>query len=43
VSNVYQGPWQFMAQQQGNVVSWKAWQSSLYGQDAGSVINQGGP
>jgi hypothetical protein len=42
MSNVYSGPWQFIAEQQGNVVSWKAWRSSLYGQDAGSVMNQDG-
>jgi hypothetical protein len=34
--NSYNGPWQFMILQQGNVVSWKTWTSAPYRQDAGS-------
>jgi hypothetical protein len=40
--NTYNGPWQFMAQQQGTVVSWWNWRSSPYDQDKGSVLNTGG-
>ena len=42
VSNVYRGPWRFMAQQQGKVLSWTTWRSSPYGQDAGSVMKKSG-
>jgi len=35
-ANTYNGPWQFMVHQQGTVVSWKAWTSAPYRQDAGS-------
>jgi hypothetical protein len=38
-SNTYQGPWQFVVQQQGNSVSWSTWRGKPYGQDAGSVMN----
>jgi parallel beta helix pectate lyase-like protein len=37
--NTYHGPWRFMVLQQGNVVSWGAWQRSPYHQDAGSTIS----
>jgi len=36
-ANVYNGPWQFMIYQQGNVVSWKTWTSAPDRQDAGST------
>jgi Right handed beta helix region len=39
VSNVYNGPWEFMADQQGDVVTWTQWQGSPYGQDKGSTLN----
>lgn len=42
VSNVYNGPWQFMAQEQGRAVSWTTWKGSPYHQDAGSTMNSGG-
>jgi Right handed beta helix region len=35
--NTYNGPWQFMVHQQGNVVSWKAWTAAPYHQDEGST------
>ena len=34
--NVYNGPWQFMANQQGNVITWRDWNSAPYRQDGGS-------
>ena len=36
--NTYNGPWQFMAEQQGNVVSWWQWRSDPDGQDKGSSL-----
>ena len=39
--NTYDGPWQFMAEEQGNIVSWWDWRSSPYGQDGGSTLNSG--
>lgn len=36
--NTYNGPWQFMAEQQGNVVSWWQWRSDPNGQDKGSTL-----
>lgn len=39
-SNTYSGPWQFVVQQQGNVVSWATWQAGPYHQDAGSVMSE---
>jgi hypothetical protein len=41
-SNIYNGPWRFMAHEQGNEVSWAMWQGSPFHQDAGSTLNQGG-
>jgi len=38
-SNTYNGPWHFMAHQQGNTVSWATWRASPYDQDAGSTLN----
>jgi hypothetical protein len=40
--NTYDGPWQFMAGAQGNVVSWWAWRSSPYDQDVKSVLSADG-
>lgn len=37
--NTYYGPWQFMAHQQDNVVSWKTWTSAPLNQDHGSVMS----
>jgi hypothetical protein len=37
--NTYDGPWQFMIQQQGNVVTWHAWTSAPYHQDHGSTAS----
>jgi nitrous oxidase accessory protein NosD len=34
--NTYTGSWQFMVQEAGHVVTWDAWRSAPYGQDAGS-------
>jgi hypothetical protein len=36
--NDYNGPWQFMVYQQGNVVSWRSWNSAPYDLDRGSVV-----
>ena len=36
-NNTYVGPWQFMAHDQGNVVSFAKWQATPYGQDANST------
>jgi hypothetical protein len=41
--NVYNGPWQFMAYQQGTTVSWDTWQDAPYSQDRGSTLNPVGP
>jgi hypothetical protein len=40
--NTYNGPWQFMAGAQGNVVSWWTWRGSPYDQDAGSALTADG-
>ena len=37
--NSYTGPWRFMAQSQGNVVTWAGWQAKPFGQDAGSTLD----
>jgi Right handed beta helix region len=42
VSNSYNGPWEFMLQDQGNVVSWSTWQGSPYDQDAHSTMDGSG-
>ncbi len=42
VSNIYNGPWQFMPQEQGRAVSWTTWRGSPYHQDAGSTMNSSG-
>jgi Right handed beta helix region len=39
MSNTYNGPWQFVIQDQGHTVSWAKWQGSPYHQDAGSTMN----
>jgi hypothetical protein len=39
VSNSYNGPWEFMLREQGNVVSWSTWQGSPYGQDTHSTMD----
>jgi hypothetical protein len=41
VSNSYYGPWQFVVQEQGNVVNWSMWRRSPYGQDAHSAMHGG--
>lgn len=38
-ANTYNGPWQFMVLQQGNVVPWLTWRSSPYGEDKTSVLH----
>jgi Right handed beta helix region len=42
MSNIYEGPWQFVARQQGNAVDWATWRGSPYRQDAGSTMNRRG-
>lgn len=42
VSNIYNGPWQFMVQEQGRAVSWTTWRTGPYHQDVGSVLNSSG-
>jgi len=42
VSNSYNGPWQFMVGDQGNVVKWERWQQAPYHQDQRSTLNQRG-
>lgn len=37
-SNTYNGPWQFMVTQQGNVVGWPIWRSAPYHEDEHSVL-----
>jgi Right handed beta helix region len=37
--NSYNGPWEFMAMQQGEMMSWLKWRGSPYGQDQGSTFN----
>lgn len=39
VSNTYNGPWQFVAQGQGHVVSWATWRANPYHQDTGSTMD----
>jgi hypothetical protein len=38
--NEYDGPWQFMVYQQGNIVSWQSWNSAPYNLDKGSVVTR---
>jgi Right handed beta helix region len=42
MSNIYEGPWQFMLRQQGNAVTWGTWRNSPYHQDMGSTMNRRG-
>jgi hypothetical protein len=42
MSNSYNGPWEFMLQDQGNVVSWSTWRGSPYDQDAHSTMDGNG-
>jgi hypothetical protein len=42
-SNVYSGPWLFMAAQQGNIISSPRWQAAPYHQDANSTFGTGAP
>ena len=42
-ANVYNGPWQFMGTQQGNVISWQTWRAGPYRQDSGSSMYLGTP
>jgi hypothetical protein len=41
-SNSYYGPWQFVVQEQGNVVGWSMWRRGPYGQDAHSTMHGSG-
>jgi Right handed beta helix region len=36
--NTYRGPWRFMVQSQGKVVTWALWRGKPFSQDAGSTI-----
>ena len=36
-SNTYQGPWHFMALEQGNIVSWLSWRQHFH-QDTNSTL-----
>jgi hypothetical protein len=38
-ANVYNGPWQFVVHEQGNVVNWATWRGSPYDQDARSIMD----
>jgi Right handed beta helix region len=38
-NNTYTGSWQFMVEEAGQVVTWDAWRSAPYGQDAGSNMS----
>ena len=38
-NNTYQGPWNFMAEEAGKVLSWTAWRAAPYNQDVGSSLN----
>jgi len=38
-SNVYNGPWRFVANEQGDVIDWEQWQAGPYGQDANSIMS----
>jgi hypothetical protein len=40
--NIYNGPWRFMALEQGKVANWATWHGSPYRQDAGSTMNPAG-
>jgi hypothetical protein len=40
-ANTYNGPWQFVIQNQGDAVSWATWRGSPYHQDASSTMNSG--
>jgi hypothetical protein len=40
--NTYNGPWHFMAHEEGNVMSWATWRASPYHQDGGSTMNRRG-
>jgi hypothetical protein len=42
ISNIYKGPWRFMAHAQGKVVSWAKWVSGPYHQDKGSTMDRHG-
>jgi hypothetical protein len=37
-NNAYRGPWNFMAQEAGNAISWDTWRSAPLNQDAGSSL-----
>jgi parallel beta helix pectate lyase-like protein len=39
MSNIYNGPWQFMVHDQGQAVDWGTWQGNPYHQDAGSTMD----
>lgn len=39
VANVYNGPWEFMAPQQGDMMTWAQWNDTPYRQDKGSTLN----
>lgn len=41
VANSYYGPWQFVVEEQGNVVTWARWRTGPYDQDAHSTMHQG--
>ncbi|MET1001445.1 MAG: right-handed parallel beta-helix repeat-containing protein, partial [Acidimicrobiia bacterium] len=36
--NTYKGPWQFMAHDMGNAISYTTWRAAPYNQDSGSTI-----
>ena len=38
-NNTYTGDWHFMVKESGNAVTWDAWRSEPYHQDAGSTVN----
>ena len=38
-NNTYTGDWHFMVEEAGHVVTWDAWRSAPYDQDAGSSMN----
>ena len=40
--NDYNGPWKFMAVQQGDMMSWLKWRGTPYGQDRDSTFNATG-
>lgn len=41
-ANVYNGPWEFMAYERLNVVTWQSWHGSPYHQDPGSILSPPG-